>query len=115
VLRFDFQYIYGLLVFTAPVCDLSGLRSLAYIGYDLTIFGNKSLINLTGLDALTYIGGSLEIGSIYSEPNLALTRLTGLDNVAAGSIDNLSSGITLPLTLVKCKAFVIIYTLQTEL
>jgi len=70
--------------------SLTGLDNVTSIGGSLQIggdewfVGNPSLISLTGLESLTSIGGSLRI-----DDNAALTSLTGLDNIEAGSIDSL--------------------------
>jgi len=76
--------------------SLSGLAKLTSIEGDLIIgyyndngvsilnAGNPSLNTLTGLEAVTSIGGYL---SIIDNNNL--TSLTGLDNIAAASIDSL--------------------------
>ena len=76
----------------AALTSLTGMEGLQYIGGALSIgwdwlwehHGNPLLRNLTGLENLTSIGGSLSIGD-----NDALTSLTGLDNINAGSITNL--------------------------
>ena len=49
------------------------------------IMGNPSLTSLTGLHNLTSIGGSLKIRGCD-----VLVKLSGLDNIDAGSIDNLT-------------------------
>jgi len=68
---------------------LTGLENLITIGDYLKIGGynqgNPFLTSLTGLESITTIGGFLEIRS-----NNALTSLTGIDNIAAGSITNLT-------------------------
>lgn len=72
---------------------LSGLDQLAYTGESVLIggqdhlgsMGNPSLISLEALASLTSIGGYLEIAY-----NTSLTSLSGLDNIAAGSISELS-------------------------
>jgi hypothetical protein len=63
--------------------NLTGLNNVSSIGGDLSIDAN-SLASLTGLENLTSIGGRLGI-----EDNIALTSLSGLDNIDAGSITNL--------------------------
>jgi hypothetical protein len=97
----------------SPLYTLTGLNNLTSIGGDLMIY-NTSLMFLTGLDNLTSIGGGLYIGSewvggnpdlnnftglnnltfilgdLYIGWNSSLTSLTGLDNVDAGSIANLT-------------------------
>ncbi len=69
--------------------SLSGLVNLTSIGGylqigDYSAYGNPALTSLTGLESLNSIGSYLLIGS-----NIALTSLTGLDNIAANSITNL--------------------------
>jgi len=74
--------------------SLNGLEALTAIGGELTIgywhqypysdYGNLSLTSLTGLHNLTSIGGYLRI-----EDNDKLTSLSGIDNIAANSIDSL--------------------------
>ncbi len=97
----------------SPLYNLTGLNNLTTIGGDLMIY-NTSLMFLTGLDNLTSIKGSLYIGDewlggnpdlnnftglnnltvivgdIYIRWNSSLTSLTGLDNLDAGSIANLT-------------------------
>jgi hypothetical protein len=96
-----------------PLYNLSGLDNLTSIGGDLFIY-NTALIFLTGLENVTSIGGGLYIGDEYvgGNPDLnnfsglnnltsiggdlyigwngGLTSLTGLDNIDAGSISNLT-------------------------
>lgn len=68
--------------------SLTGLESLTSIGGHLSIFDNDSLISLTGLENLISIGGYIRIGD-QNGGNNALTSLTGLDNINAGSITEL--------------------------
>jgi hypothetical protein len=95
--------------------SLAGLNNLSFVGGTLRIIGTNALINMTGLESLTSIGGDLMIGDnysgsgnsiltnfagldnltsiggdIYIRYNDVLTSLTGLDNIDAGSINNLS-------------------------
>ena len=98
--------------------NLSGLDNLTSIGGDLEIHLNDALASLTGLETLTSIGGSIRIGyfqeyygapcgnnsltilsglegvtsiagSLRVEENQALTSLSGLENIDAGSISYL--------------------------
>jgi acyl-[acyl carrier protein]--UDP-N-acetylglucosamine O-acyltransferase len=87
--------------------NLTGLDNLNSIGGYLTIWGN-TLTNLSGLGSVNSIGGSVEIkynndltsliglynltsigNDIVVWQNSSLTRLTGLDNIDAGSINDL--------------------------
>jgi len=73
----------------SSLTSLSGLENLISIGMHLIIGnnwsqGNPSLTNLTGLINLNSIGGMIRV---YD--NEVLTSLLGLDNIAAGSIDDL--------------------------
>jgi len=70
--------------------DLNGLNNLSAIGGGLTIGwdwvdGGNSLESLTGLEGLTTIGGGLTISY-----NPGLVNLSGINNLNAGSIENLS-------------------------
>jgi hypothetical protein len=73
--------------------SLTGLESLTSIGGNLVIggqghlggIGNPMLESLTALMNVTSVGGTIEIGY-----NSSLPSLSGLDNIAAGSILNLS-------------------------
>jgi len=71
--------------------SLTGLDNVTSIEGDLVIgvswdgYGNPALTSLTGLNNLTSIGGHLEINR-----NDVLTSLSGLDNIEASSIGNLS-------------------------
>jgi hypothetical protein len=96
--------------------NLEGLNNLSSIGGNLEIYFNASLTSLTGLENLASIGGSLLIGGYFGlngggNPSLVslnalenlssvsgdigifsndlLTSLTGLENIAPGSISNL--------------------------
>ena len=69
--------------------SLAGLENLTTIGGGLGIDCNPVLTSLTGLEGLNTINGSLTIGSFFSG-NAALSNLIGLNNLAAGSIDNLN-------------------------
>ncbi len=55
----------------------------------VTIYGND-IANLNGLSGLISIDGSLTIGDWLSGGNPSLTSLTGLDNIDAGTITDLS-------------------------
>ena len=93
--------------------DLSGLESLNFIGGNLWINNNDSLKSLAGLENLTTIGLGLLIGYDYGGPDryemssladltaldnltsiggilcvrgTAVTNLSGIDNIEAGSI-----------------------------
>ncbi len=63
--------------------SLSGLDNVASIGGYLSIDGN-SLTNISALGNVTTIGGYLSIQSNYD-----LTSLIGIDNIDAGSIEEL--------------------------
>jgi len=65
------------------ITNLNGISVLTSIGGYLSIYFN-ALTSLTGLENLTSIGGGLAIGYNY-----ALTSLTGLGNINAGSITDL--------------------------
>jgi len=75
--------------FTIEGCNslpsLDGLVGITSIGDDLSIRFNPGLSNLFAFEGLTNIGGDLTIRS-----NIALSSLSGLDNVDAGSINNLT-------------------------
>ncbi len=68
-----------------PLSSLTGLDGVTSIGGGLYITGNYALSSLNGLEGLTSIGGVLQIHG-----NNSLTSLSGLDNLNAGSITNLS-------------------------
>ncbi len=76
-------------------CDtlnsLMGLENLIAVGGSLKIQSNQNLISLTGLESLTSLGGDLSIGYKYGYygGNASLTSLAGLNNISAGSINNL--------------------------
>ncbi len=81
--------------------NLAGMKSLTTIGGDLTISRNDNLLSLDGLENVTSIGGSISIGIItdygaittfYGDPlgNQSLASLTGLENIQAASIENLT-------------------------
>ncbi|MFH1121965.1 MAG: T9SS type A sorting domain-containing protein [Bacteroidota bacterium] len=79
-----------LIIYNSALTSLTGLENVTSIGGGLYIGheyagGNPDLNNFTGLNNLTSIGGDLYIGW-----NGGLTSLTGLDNVNAGSIANLT-------------------------
>jgi len=65
--------------------SLSGLESLTSIEVNLEINNNHSLTSLTGLVGLTSIGGQLDIFQ-----NDTLISLSGIDNIDAASISDLS-------------------------
>jgi len=77
--------------------SLSGLGNLASIGGNLSIginvwdgieyedLGNNALTSLTGLNSVNSIGGNL-----YVRFNDALTSLSGIDNIAASTIGDIS-------------------------
>lgn len=77
------------IIINIALISFTGLEGLTSIGGELQIWGNYVLENLTGLGGLTSIGGSLTIGS-NNYGNIALTSLTGLENIYAGSITNLT-------------------------
>jgi len=97
--------------------NLTGLNHVASIAGIVRIYSDESLVSLTGLEGLTTIGGNLVIGgqghlggvgnpmlasiaalmnvtsvggTIEIGYNSSLPSLSGLDNIAAGSIFNLS-------------------------
>jgi hypothetical protein len=74
--------------YNESLTSLSGLEGLTSIGGGLTIAEDISLPNLSGLDNLTSIGGGLWIEG-GDNGNPALTSLSGLDNIAEGSINDL--------------------------
>jgi hypothetical protein len=65
--------------------NLKGLGNLTTIGDDLLLEYNFALAEINDLVKLTNLSGALNISG-----NLALTRLTGLDSIEAGSIQSLS-------------------------
>jgi hypothetical protein len=73
----------------SSLTNLAGLENLVSIGGYLMFWDNTSLTNLTGLNNLTSIGGNLSIGTASYGGNPALTSLSGLDNIEAGSVVNL--------------------------
>ncbi len=113
------------IAFNKDLTNLTGLDNLTSIGGDLKIGSNNALVSLTGLERLTSIGGNLEIGfqsgmmllgnvsltsleglanltslggNLHIAENLALTSLTGLDNIEANSVQyvfiNYNSSLT---------------------
>ena len=80
------------------ITNLNGLSILTSIGGNLSVYFN-ALTSLTGLENLTSIGGSLSIGYNY-----ALTSLTGLGNIDAGSITDLiiSDNVSLSNCAAQC-------------
>jgi hypothetical protein len=73
--------------------DLTGLYSVASVGGSLYIFSNDSLTSLIGLDSLHTIGGGIHIGKeewYHLLGNPVLTSISGLANIDAGSIEELS-------------------------
>ncbi len=70
--------------------NLSGLDKLTSVGEGFGIGANDALISLTGLESLTSIGGGLNIGNWLFGGNPALSSLSGLNNIAAASITNLT-------------------------
>lgn len=96
--------------------SLTGLEGLTTIGGDFGFWSNQSLPNFIGLDALSSIGGDLLIGNftlgwgggqslidfmglegltsiggdLVILANNSLRSLSGLENIEAGSISNLS-------------------------
>ena len=63
--------------------SLTGLEGMTSIAGDLGIYNNSTLTSLTGLNNLTSIRG------VWIIWNYALSSLTGLDNIDAGSIQGL--------------------------
>jgi len=82
----------NLLIRSNPsLTGLIGLENLNSIGGDLKISNCDSLTSLTGLENLTYVAGNIIIGG--STPNYAnpsLLTLSGLDNIDAGTIENIN-------------------------
>ncbi len=76
--------------------DLTGLEGLTSIGGDLAIWQEASLGSMEGLQNVTSIGGELHINY-----NNDLINLSGLDNIAAASIENLT--ITYNPSLLSCE------------
>jgi hypothetical protein len=73
--------------------NLSGLDDLKYIGGDIIIIGNDSLINLNGLENLNTIGGYINIGDGYlSAGNKSLVSLSGLNNLTSIGVNSLNGG-----------------------
>jgi len=64
--------------------SLDGLESLSSVGGDLSIRSNSALSSVSALSGLTSIDGNLNIRSNYD-----LTSLLGLNNIDAGSINDL--------------------------
>jgi len=81
------------------LASLAGLDNINSIGGGLGIKGNHSLTSLTGLNNLSSIGGGLFIGGseIYYG-NSSLTDISGLEDLAAGSIENLEIGYNISLS-----------------
>jgi len=80
---------------------LTGLNNVISIGEDLKINHNYALTSLTGLDNLTSIDGSLNIGyydDYGSYGNPSLIDITGLENIDAGSITDLTISYNLSLS-----------------
>jgi len=77
-----------LYIWNNELTSLTGLENLTTIGGSLVIWGS-TLDNLTPLENLVSIEGDINIGSL-SYGSTALTNLTGLNNVNAGSIENIS-------------------------
>jgi len=67
--------------------DLAGLDNLSSIGGSLKIL-NNGLISLNGLGNLSSIGGELRIGDV-EDGNPALTSISALENIDAGTITKL--------------------------
>lgn len=74
----------GMLCKNSNLISLAGLEALADIGGNLSIFDNP-LTTLDALSALTSIGGDLSIAR-----NDSLISLSGIENIDAGSIANIS-------------------------
>jgi hypothetical protein len=72
--------------------EISGLENVTSIDGNLLIKKNSALNSLSGLTNTTTIGGSLQIGdsSHYWWGNLSLISLSGLDNIAASTINYLT-------------------------
>jgi hypothetical protein len=78
----------GLGITTSPVTSLTGLNNVSSIGGNVFIDENNALASLTGLDTLGSIAGDLTIG--FYSGNSALTDISALENLVAGSINNLN-------------------------
>jgi hypothetical protein len=74
----------------STLTSLTGLENLTSIGQSLVMNCNYSLPNFIGLENLTSIGGSISIGAPSPYLNDSLTSLTGLDNIDAGTISDLT-------------------------
>jgi len=82
----------SLLICFNPLNNLTGFDSLNSIEGDLLILGMSNLTSLTGLENLTTINGELQIGGWNPGygGNPLLTSLSGLNNVSAESIVDLT-------------------------
>jgi len=70
--------------------NLAGLDNITSIGGDLWIQDNDSLNNINDLGNLTSIAGDIMIGGYNSyHGNPSLVSLSGLDNIEAGTIENI--------------------------
>jgi len=67
------------------ITNLNGLNVLTFIGGDLIVASNDSLISLSGLENLESIEGTLEVGGMphinFNPANPCLVNLSGLDNL----------------------------------
>lgn len=77
------------IVFNPVMINLTGLEGLTSIGGNLNIYSN-ALNSLSGLENITSIAGGLFIGNLEYGGNPFLATLSGLDNIDAGSITDLS-------------------------
>lgn len=105
------------LQYNDSLADFTGLDNLTSIGGSLDIRNNSSLVSLSGIDQLTSIGGSLNLllnwtleditslanlNSIGGDLNIiwnSLTSLSGLDNIEASSISNLTLSFNTSLSI----------------
>ena len=83
---------------------LTGLNNLVSIGGSLKVYCSDSLTSLTALSTLISIGGEIDIGFGHADSDIfgnpLLVSIEGLDNIEAGSIENLY--ITDNYSLVEC-------------
>ena len=69
--------------------SLNGLENLITIGDGISIFSNPELSNLIALQNLTSISPTGPYGYLEVYYNNTLTALAGLENIAAGSVNDL--------------------------
>jgi hypothetical protein len=108
---------YGVHIYNNPsLTSLMGLEGLTSVGAGLSISSNNALVSLDGLDNLVSVGNGMSIefnnaleniealhslvsihtddhpGTLSLKANIALTSLSGLDNIEPESIVDLSIG-----------------------